>query len=267
MAHARGSTSDIKHSFSYPVFFVYLDVDELPSCIPRSFFGVWSWSVEEHLRNREGGEGTLGVRIRRLIHTRTLGRCDLEVCKIFLLTNLSYFGYVFNPVSFYYVIDVEGRVRCVVAEVSNTPWLEQHSYVLHQDSVDVSRVKSLPDTGYNYLFLKQFHVSPFHGMSFVYDWDFHPPGERCRVVTRMRGDGGGVEFVASFNLQRRAFGGLGLVRELVRLPFYCALVQFWIHVEAVKLYFKGATFNPHPTGKETGASRIIAKVAGLFGMG
>lgn len=115
-----------------------------------------------------------------------------------------YFGYVFNPVSFYYIFDGSKNLKCVVAEVSNTPWLEQHSYVLHQHSSDISRSKRLASgDGLNFLFLKKFHVSPFHGMEYVYDWDFSAPGERCRVVTRMRGGGGKVEFVANFDLKRQ----------------------------------------------------------------
>jgi uncharacterized protein len=44
-----------------------------------------------------------------------------------LLTNLSYFGYCFNPVSFYYLwgqhgTPQAGEVVAVVAEVTNTPW-------------------------------------------------------------------------------------------------------------------------------------------------
>jgi uncharacterized protein len=106
-------------------------------------------------------------------------------------------------VSFYYIFDGSKNLKCVVAEVSNTPWLEQHSYVLHQHSSDISRSKRLASgDGLNFLFLKKFHVSPFHGMEYVYDWDFSAPGERCRVVTRMRGGGGKVEFVANFDHKR-----------------------------------------------------------------
>ena len=76
---------------------------------------------------------------------------------------------------------------------------------------------SLPGGGMNYLFLKKFHVSPFHNMDYVYDWDFSLPGEdTIRVATRMRGKGGEVEFVAKFRLKRRRWGGVGIVRELVR---------------------------------------------------
>ena len=48
-----------------------------------------------------------------------------------LLTHLRYFGYSFNPVSFYYVFDAtDTRVETIVAEITNTPWKERHAYVL-----------------------------------------------------------------------------------------------------------------------------------------
>jgi uncharacterized protein len=52
-----------------------------------------------------------------------------------LLTHLRYFGYVFNPVSFYYCFDADDRqVETIVAEVNNTPWGERHCYVLPQSA-------------------------------------------------------------------------------------------------------------------------------------
>ena len=48
-----------------------------------------------------------------------------------LLTHLRFFGYSFNPVSFYYVFDAtDSRVETIVAEITNTPWKERHAYVL-----------------------------------------------------------------------------------------------------------------------------------------
>lgn len=52
--------------------------------------------------------------------------------RIELLTHLAYFGYCFNPASFYYAWDAAGTaLEAVLIEVSNTPWNEMHYYVLH----------------------------------------------------------------------------------------------------------------------------------------
>lgn len=66
-----------------------------------------------------------------------------QIGKIKLLSHLTYFGYCFNPLSIYYVYkkDNPEELFCVIAEVSNTPWIEQHSYALHESvpGVEVSR--------------------------------------------------------------------------------------------------------------------------------
>jgi DUF1365 family protein len=117
------------------------------------------------------------------------------------LTHLSYFGYCFNPVSFYYILkrgqDLNAspspsssydnnNIEAIVAEVSNTPWNEMKCYVLHPDSQDMMQVKdgmcrkqkSIHNenqkswNSINYIFAKKFHVSPFMDMEHIYDWTF-----------------------------------------------------------------------------------------------
>ena len=51
--------------------------------------------------------------------------------KIRMLAHLRYFGYCFNPVTFYYCFNREDdQVEFILAEVTNTPWKERFSYVL-----------------------------------------------------------------------------------------------------------------------------------------
>ncbi|KAL3808433.1 hypothetical protein ACHAXA_003840 [Cyclostephanos tholiformis] len=112
-------------------------------------------------------------RIINLVRERTVGALDLMATdnnpstrrRIVLVTHLLYYGYCFNPVSFYFVLapsngmgrddDGDGggggeveeekeRVEAVVVEVSNTPWNEMHVYVLHPESVDVAEYTSYP---------------------------------------------------------------------------------------------------------------------------
>lgn len=76
----------------------------------------------DHMRGtyRKPGQ-PLGDAVRDLVERET-GVRPAGVIRI--LTHLAYFGYCFNPVSFYFVYDAAepSRVETVVAEVSNTPW-------------------------------------------------------------------------------------------------------------------------------------------------
>ena len=51
-----------------------------------------------------------------------------------MLTQLRSYGMCFNPISFYYCLDAAERVTAVLAEVTNTPWGERHSYLLDRHS-------------------------------------------------------------------------------------------------------------------------------------
>jgi DUF1365 family protein len=120
-----------------------------------------------------------------------------------------YFGYCFNPVSFFFVLKND-EIEAVVVEVSNTPWNEMSIYCLHPDSVDtiMSKVypsnssKSLPKGGgdinddgnnnsssnsktYHYQFEKKFHVSPFMTMDHDYDWKFMLQKDQIVVQAQM----------------------------------------------------------------------------------
>ncbi len=55
----------------------------------------------------------LGERVKNLVKEQSGWRPS----RIVLLTHLSYFGYFFSPVSFYYCRDDENNLECIVAEV------------------------------------------------------------------------------------------------------------------------------------------------------
>jgi len=83
--------------------------------------------------------------IRQTVHDSGRGRPD---GKIFILTNLRYFGFVFNPVSFYFCFDKSDQLQTMVAEVTNTPWGQTHCYVVdRQQLMDAAEVEQQLDNG------------------------------------------------------------------------------------------------------------------------
>ena len=118
------------HAFQYRMAQLYLDLDE----VDQVFDGHWLWSskrrnIGEFRRSDYLGaaELPLAEAVRRRVAAATGQRPEGAIR---LLTHLRYFGYVFNPVSFYYCHRSDGELTCIVAEITNTPWSERHAYVL-----------------------------------------------------------------------------------------------------------------------------------------
>lgn len=272
----------VKHAFSYPLFIFAIDLEE----VEDGLFSETMWPLslivnfrpKDHLKehNRQDPDDDssqpLQDRIHHFVALKTKGRVQTSRSShhILLVTHLCYFGYNFNPVSFYYVIEkATGEIVVIVAEVSNTPWNEMYSYVLHENSVDLTTIKSLAD-GTNYVFSKEFHVSPFMEMSYNYDWVFRnfdsTKPSSIHVVTAMkRADkSNALQFSATMNVHRQSMHPLTIAFQIVTYPSYCIILQIWIHYQAFWLFLKGVTFQPHPTGMETTASRVIGAMMAPF---
>lgn len=155
-----------------------------------------------------------------------------------MLTNLAYFGYWFNPVSFYYCYSTDGtRVEFIVAEVNNTPWGEQDIYVLTCRGDDRSAWRFSPT--------KKMHVSPFMPMDIDYDWVLAEPRERLSVFMANSRDGRRF-FDATMRLERREISTRSLASVLIRFPLHTLKVIFAIHWQALRLWLKRCPVYRHP---------------------
>lgn len=227
------------HAFTYRIAQLYLDLDELD----RVFDGRWLWSatrrnVAEFRRSDYLGPPDLplaqAVRDRVEQHT---GRRPTGPVR--LLAHLRYFGYVFNPVAFYYCHDDDGTLQAIVAEITNTPWRERHAYVLPVAAAQ-SRGRAL-----HWAFDKRFHVSPFIGMQRDYRWAFTPPSDDLHVHMEVL-QHEQREFDATLTLQRRPLTARSLAHMLWRYPAMTAQVITAIHWQALRLWLKRTPFHDHP---------------------
>jgi DUF1365 family protein len=223
---------------------LYLDLDELP----RLFDRFWLWSSRrsnlawfrrsDHLGDPER---SLDECVRDFVEERTGRRPHGPVR---LLTHLRYFGHGFNPVSFYYCFDPGGKaVEHIIAEVNNTPWGEQHCYLLNADPAQHDKQVQ------RFELEKQFHVSPFMGMDIHYLWSFSRPGDRLFVHLQNQQDGAKL-FDATLFLDRKPISSASLSGTLLRYPFMTLRVVAAIYYQALRLWLKRIPFCPHPEKKE-----------------
>ncbi len=166
-----------------------------------------------------------------------------------MLAHLRYFGYCFNPVSFYYCFDENDQfVETIVAEINNTPWMERHQYVL-----DGSLNEDSSQEWKRYRLNKEFHISPFMDMQINYDWRFRQPGETINIHLN-NFNGSEKLFDATLRLSRQEITQHNLSRTLILYPLMTAKVTAMIYWQAMRLKLKGVPFYDHP-----GATKPVSK--------
>jgi DUF1365 family protein len=234
------------HSFRTRLFMLYLDLAELDEVFAEHRF----WSVER--RNvasfqRRDYLGDAHVPLDQAVRDRVEAAGGARPRgPIRMLTNLRYFGYSFNPVTFYYCFPDGGDApEAIVAEITNTPWRERHQYVLLQSDAEWVEDRQ------RFRFAKAFHVSPFMPMDLTYEWQFATPGERLFVHMENEDDAGTC-FDATLGMRRRDLDGPGLSRMLRRYPAMTAKVSAVIHLQALKLWRKGNPVHRHPNRRTRG---------------
>jgi len=226
--------------FSHRIFMCWIDLAELPTLFRgRRWWRREAPAAASFRRADYLGDARVPLdrAVRDLVEQR-LGQRPLGPIR--LLTHLRYLGACFNPVSFYYCYAAEGGpLAAVVAEITNTPWLERHAYVL-----------PVRDGRLHWTFAKDFHVSPFQPMEQTYDWRFTAPGGRLGIHMRNRRDGRTV-FDATLALERRPWSDAVLAGVWLRYPAMSLFALAAIYWHAAMLWWRGATFHPHPASRST----------------
>jgi DUF1365 family protein len=230
------------HRFAYPLYMLLLDLDELPGLDRRlRLFGhnrrrPLAFRDRDHL-----GAGTRALRAKVEGFLRDEG-IEPPGGRILLLTLPRVFGYVFNPVSFFYCYDAAGRLAARLAEVNNT-FGDAHAYA--------GTARAWRDK-------KAMHVSPFFSMAGSYDWDLpEPDGLRVEARVDLTREGR-LLLRARLTLRPEPLTDRALAKALLRYPFMTLKVLAAIHLEALRLWWMGALFFPAPPYDPKAARKEVA---------
>jgi uncharacterized protein len=237
--HAR--IKPFAHRFSYRVFSLLTDIDQLPALgrLSRLFsinrFNIVSFHEKDHIDPRISPlEDGIRAYVDRLLDTAAV----LRPARVLLLAYPRIFGHVFNPISVYYAFKAEGALSAVIYEVRNT-FGERHSYVCPVEQGEMSAA------GLRQSRNKNLHVSPFMGMRARYDFRLSAPSSELKLRILERDDQGPL-LAATFSGEALTLSSRNLVSLLVRLPLLGLKVAGLIHFEALRLWLKGAKFHRSP---------------------
>ena len=218
------------NKFKYNFYHFLLDLDEIKSIheISRLMayekFAPLSFFEKDHLKyDLENTNLSIKERVKNYLKENKM---KFSPQKIFLLTHLRIFKYIFNPVSFYYCFDVKEKLRVVIAEVNNT-FSEQKTYL-----IDLQKPKNNAQK-------KKFYVSPFIHNNCNFEFNVKTPGETIFAGVNSR-DEKTNEMILNAHLKgsHLELNTRNLIKLNLKYPFVTFKVIFLIHWQALKLFLK-----------------------------
>ncbi|WP_206484307.1 DUF1365 domain-containing protein [Thalassotalea sp. G2M2-11] len=238
------------HQFSYQLYMLALEVDELEQSVKHCFpFGT-KWYCPIRFVEKDYLKSEPGALKQRIVNkVKSLGG-STEIKSVVMLVQARCFGLYFSPANFYFCYDHTGKCQQMLAEVSNTPWNQRHYYLVNLTDSLVSE--------------KAFHVSPFMDLAMNYHWHIVEPKEHAeqlridienRKPTKDNPEGEKV-FFAGIKLNKQAFTQDNLVKLWLAQPVMTVKIIGAIYWQALKLFLKKVPFVPY---QKVNKQRTIAQ--------
>lgn len=247
------------HAFNYPLFMLYLDLDELQELFAKKWY--CSSSRFNLVRfKREDFFAPEQADLKQAVIKRMAPFVEGEICSVRVLMHARYLNIIFNPVVFYYCFDAADNLIAILTEITNTPWGERHAYVLPVVASSAApesqpRYQFKGKAKHQFEFSKAFHVSPFNPMNMDYRWVFNAPDDKLFVhmdnfLQAITPEADSVHeqvkhFDATLVMNRVGFSE-NLAKILIQYPLITVKVITGIYWQALKLKLKGVPFYDHP---------------------
>lgn len=224
------------NAFRYSVDYVLSEPEAnapFPRLMSRNRFNLAGFYDRDHGGVRGKGCGVAWVRDV----LRDYGLTALDNMRVLLLAQPRMLGHVFNPVSFWLIVDKDDQLRAVIAEVNNT-FGDRHSYLCHHPDLRPILASDTLRTQ------KVFHVSPFQKIEGTYAFRFDYAPNHIGVRIDHRGETHGL--LATLAGKRRPLTSTAILTSALRRPFGSLRVVALIYMQALILRLKGARYRPRP---------------------
>ena len=219
------------HYFSYNIFSLLIDISELEvldenlNIFSYNKFNIISFYNKDHgPRNGSSLENWVKDNLNK-------NNIEKNKIKIKLLCYPRIFGYVFNPLSVFYIYDKNSELISILYEVKNT-FGEQHTYIFKTKNND-NLIQNVCK--------KKFHVSPFIEMNCIYFFRLLKPGNKISVIIDQNDKEGKILYASQDGIKSELNNNT-LIKSYLKHPLMTFKIILAIHFEAFKLWTKGIKF-------------------------
>ena len=219
------------HYFNYKVFSLLIDISEL-DLLDKSL-KIFSYNKFNIISFYNKDHGPRDGRCLKNWVVNNLQKNKIETNNI-LIKLLCYpriFGYVFNPLSIFYVYDKDSNLISILYEVKNT-FGEQHTYIFK-----TKKNQNLVQ----HVCKKKFHVSPFIEMNCVYFFRLLKPCNKISISIDLQDQDGKILYAAQDGIKTE-LNNKNLAKSYLKHPLMTFKIILAIHFEAFKLWTKGIKF-------------------------
>ena len=218
------------HFFKYKVFSLLIDLKELNILDKNiSFFSYNKFNLISFF-DKDHGERDGSSLIKWVKKNLRDNQINSENIRIKLLCYPRILGYVFNPLSVFYVYNNDEKLISILYEVKNT-FGEQHTYIFKVENNNLLQHNCV----------KKFHVSPFIEMDCNYFFRILKPAEKISVIIDQYQSNEKILY-ASQDGKRTEFTSSELIKSYLKHPLMTFKIISAIHFEAFKLWAKGIKF-------------------------
>ena len=219
------------HYFRYKVFSLLIDLSEI-DLLDKSLkiFSYNKFNIISFYNKDHGARDGSSIK-DWVIDNLKKNNIDTNDIQIKLLCYPRIFGYVFNPLSVFYIYDKNLNLISILYEVKNT-FGEQHTYIFKTDETH---------NLIQHMCKKKFHVSPFLEMNCIYFFRLLKPGNKISVIIDQNDKDGKILY-ASQDGVKSELSNINLIKSYLKHPLMTFKIILAIHFEAFRIWTKGIKF-------------------------
>ena len=217
-----------KHFFKYKVFSLFLDLSELKELNNKlNFFSLNKFNLISFYEKDHGERDGSSI-LDWVKNNLRSNNVSTDNIKVKLLCYPRILGYVFNPLSIFFVYDNNNTIIAILYEVKNT-FGEQHTYIFK-----IKNKKGIIENNCK----KKFFVSPFMDLESKYYFKILYPNNKLSVVIDQRDNHGKLLFASQDGI-RSDLSSKNLIFSYLKHPLMTFKIISAIHFEALRLWSKG----------------------------